>query len=128
MGFVSWRSKNVFHPGVVTVRITRKMRDCAVDLLRKEQPTGIIQGVDVESLAKMLTTLKAADKPRIILKGCLIVAFHQDETGEISADLLTDCFTGKGKPFIPSAEFAEWMLNRAAETAKTSLPSEADKG
>lgn len=107
------------------MRIAKKYLIKAKSLLAKEGHA--TDDDSVQRLAILLRSVKALDKPKTVLAGYIIVSYQQNELGEMDANLAYEFYDNRGMPQTPSAEFAVWLLETAADTAAMSFPSGDDE-
>jgi hypothetical protein len=74
----------------------------------------------------MLRDVRALDKPHTAKQGVIIVVYHEDEFGDVNANVQYEFYDGKGKEGTPSAELATWLMEMATDTLADNLPSEDD--
>jgi hypothetical protein len=107
------------------MRIAKRYLEKAKVLLAREGHA--TDDESVQRLALLLRSVKALDKPKTILAGYIVVSFQQNELGDTDANLAYEFYNDRGLPQTPSAEFAVWLLETAADTAAESLPSGDDE-
>lgn len=104
-------------------KIGKQYIELAKSLLAKE---GKVDDDRAHQLAIMLRDVRALDKPHTAKQGVIIVVYHEDEFGDVNANVQYEFYDGKGKEGTPSAELATWLMEMATDTLADNLPSEDD--